>query len=482
MEPLNNRFGGGVAESQITPQAVVILLIAIVLIFVLSRSKVIVPFLLAFFAIPIGQVLVVGGFHFTVLRILILAGLARMVISRKSSVAKFPGGFNGIDQVTVLWAVSAAIIISLQWMQTQALINALGTLIETLGAYVVVRFLIPDTDGIRLTIKTLAVICAIQGVCMIGEKITHFNVFGLIGGISTDVTLRDGHVRSAGVMGCLYAGAFAGALVPLFLWLWTEVKSRLTAFVGIVGATVMVITSYSSTSYMAIGGGLIALAFWPLRKSMRLVRWGFVAMLVSLHMVMKAPVWALIARIDLTGSSSGDHRYELLDNCIRHFWDWWLLGSRHYNDWGWGMWDLANQFVAVALTGGLLTLIFYIAIFKRSFADIGTTRKLIEGDKRQEWVLWCFGAPLFATIVASFGINYVPQMLTGFFALLACISVVTFEMRQTATQVVEVPGQRRLPLVPGRMGASAPVGTPITARSSGISTATSKRLMPWQKV
>ena len=40
-----------------------------------------------------------------------------------------------------------------------------------------------------------------------------------------------------------------------------------------------------------------------------------------LHLVMNGPVWSLIARVDLTGSSSSYHRYYLLDNCIRHFSD-----------------------------------------------------------------------------------------------------------------------------------------------------------------
>ena len=85
-----------------------------------------------------------------------------------------------------------------------------------------------------------------------------------------------------------------------------------------------------------------------------------------------------------------------MDNCIRHFSDWWLLGYKYYNDWGWDMWDLCNQFVVVALTGGLLTLVFYIAIFSRSFGAIGTARKQVNGDRGQEWLLWCLGSALFA--------------------------------------------------------------------------------------
>ena len=75
-------------------------------------------------------------------------------------------------------------------------------------------------------------------------------------------------------MGCLYAGVFAGVLIPLFLWLWTEGKSRMVACAGLAGATAMVFTSNSSTSWMALRGSLVGLGFWPLRKQMRLVRWG----------------------------------------------------------------------------------------------------------------------------------------------------------------------------------------------------------------
>ena len=97
---------------------------------------------------------------------------------------------------------------------------------------------------------------------------------------------------------------------------------------------------------------------------------------------MKAPVWALITHIDLTGSSSGYHRYYLVDDCIRHFSDWWLLGYKDYDKWGFMMFDLCNQFVVQAVVGGLLSLVAYILIFSRSFGAIGRARKRIEGDRR----------------------------------------------------------------------------------------------------
>jgi hypothetical protein len=440
MEPEHLRFGGGATETLLNPLVAVWMLIAIVLILVLPRKRVVTVFLLAVFTIPVGQVIVLGGLHFTVLRVLILAGLAR----RASSRAKFAGGFNPVDTVVVLWTLSTLVIFSLQWMDMQALIHNLGDFLDCLGGYFVVRFLIPDGEAIRRTIKVLAVICVIQGVCMVNEQITHINVFGYLGGMPLGVTIRDGKIRSEGVMGCIYAGVFAGVLMPLFLWLWTQGKSRLTAFAGIVGATAMVITSNASTSGMALGGGLVGLAFWPLRKQMRQVRWVIVLTLLALHLVMNGPVWSLIARVDLTGSSSSEHRYYLVDATIRHFSDWWLLGYRYYNLWGWGMWDTCNQFVDIAVKGGLLTLVCFIAIFTRSFGAIGTARRRVNGDRGQEWLLWCLGADLFANVVAFFGINYMAQLLMSLFPLLACISVATFDARQATVQSVKQPGQEQL--------------------------------------
>jgi hypothetical protein len=449
MEPEHLRFGGGATETTLQPLVAIWLLIAIVLILTRPRRQALTVFLVSCFSIPIAQVVVLGSLHFTVLRILILSGLLRRAF--RQSGEKFPGGFNALDHVVVLWTVSALVTLSLQWMNTQAFIHNLGDFLDAIGGYFVVRFLIPDGDAIKHTIKVLGVICAIHGVCMINEQISHVNLFGYFGG-HTWMTIRDGKLRSEGVMGCIYEGVFGGAIIPWLLWLGTAGKSRMVAYAGIAGGIAMAITSNSSTSVLALGGSILGLVFWPLRKQMRLVRWALALMLLGLHLVMKAPVWALIARIDLTGSSSGDHRFRLMDSCIRHFSDWWLIGYKYYDTWGWDMWDLCNQFVAVALTGGLLTLVLYIVIFKRSFAAIGTARREVEGDRRREWLLWCLGSTLFANVVAHFGINYMAQLMMSMFPLYACISVAAFESSRPPAAPVEVVEKSLAPVLSDPIG------------------------------
>jgi hypothetical protein len=422
-------------------------LIAIVLILALPRKKAITPFLLAVLTIPIGQVVIIGGVHFTMMRILILAGLIRAARSKASSSERwFSMGFSPIDQVVVLWTISAFIVITLQWMNSQMLVAKLGDFLDALGGYLVVRFFIPDGEAIQRTTRVLAVVCVIHGVCMTYEQITTVNMFNWLGGVGIPVetTIRDGQLRSSGVMGPLGEGVFAGVLIPIFIWLWTVKKSRTAAYAGLAGATAILVTTHASTPWMACVAGLLGLGFWPLRKRMRLVRWAIVATLVSLHMVMKAPVWNLIARVDLTGSSSSWHRYTLVNQTIIHFSDWWLLGYKYYDQWDWDMWDTSNLFVAAALTGGLVTLVLVIAAFSRSFGAIGKARKRVSGDRTQEWRLWCWGSTLFSCVVSCFGVAFIYHLQMVLFSLFACICAATLEARRATVRSVKVPEEERM--------------------------------------
>ena len=420
MEPTSIRFGGGATSTVLHPLVAVWVGLTIVLIVCLPRRYVIVPLLLAVLCIPKGQVLVLAGVHFTMARILFLVVLARW--------ARPPlaGSFNSIDRVFMLWALSASLIPSLEWMESQALVKNLGDLLDAMGGYLAIRFLIHDAEDVRRTIKVLAFIAVIMAILMLSEQLTDRNVLGLLGGFPLTPDFRDGRIRSQGAFEhSILAGTFGATLLPLLVGLWSDGRDKVVSALGMVGATVMTVTCFASTTLGAYAAGILALCLWPLRKKMRLLRWGLVATLVGLHLVMHGPVWSLIEKVDLTGSSSSYHRYMLVDNTIRHFGEWWLLGYKYYNNWGFDMWDLSDQYVAYAVTGGLLTLLLFIGIISRSFAAVGTARKVVEGNRQEEWSLWCLGAALFAHVASYFGIGYFDQMQFAWFALLVMISAAT---------------------------------------------------------
>ncbi len=411
------------------PLVAIALLAAVTLIFLLPRKYVLVPLLWTAILVPFGQVVVLGGVHFTVYRLLVLFGLMRLATTKlPPGMNRLAGGFNAIDYAFALWAVLLFITFSVEWMETQALVRSVGSLLDALGGYLVLRFLIQDREDVQRAIKLLAVVAMILAVCMTSEQLTHRNVFGLLGGVPVGVAVREGQARSTGPFEVyITAGVFGATLLPLFIWLWKGGQSWALACLGIISATVITLTSNSSTPQLAYAAGIMSLLFWPLRKHMRAFRWALALLLVGLHLAMKAPVWALISRIDLTGSSSGYHRFMLVDSCIRHFGDWWLLGFKNYDQWGWDMWDLSNQYVSFALTGGLVTLALFIGVICRSFGLLGKARKFVEGDREKEWFLWCLCAALLSHVVAYFGVVYFDQMQFVWFALLAIISAAGVE-------------------------------------------------------
>jgi len=302
MPPDNLRFGGGASETVLHPIVLVAMLIAIALIFLLPRKYVIWPFLCTAFLVPLGQSILVGGLHFFVIRVIILSVVVRMLASRFTSPAGIFGGRLGtLDIVFLVWAfcrVLAGVLVFS--FGAGALVYQAGFLLDAIGGFFALRYLISDDEDIYRTLRVFATLCIIIACCMLFERVYRLDVFGLLGGVRAVPEVRNGSVRAEGPFQHeLLAGTFAATLLPLFFLLWRDAKSRFLAVLALIAATVMVITSHSSTSVMAYGAGILGLCAWPLRRHMRLVRWAFVLTLISLHMVMKAPVWFLIARIDI---------------------------------------------------------------------------------------------------------------------------------------------------------------------------------------
>ena len=275
-------------------------------------------------------------------------------------------------------------------------------------------------------IKIFAALTVIFAITMSVEKFRGLNIFGYLGIVSVIPGSREGSIRAAGAFAHpILAGVFGVAVMPLFWWLRQSGKARVAGLLGLCGSMGMMVMSASSTPLMSFVAAIIAGFAFPFRNKMRTVRWAVVIILIALHLVMKAPVWMLIARVDVVAGSSGYHRAMLVDQCIRHFTDWWLIGTTAAGSWGWDIWDSSNQFVQEAESGGLITFILFIMIISRSFRKIGTARKLVEDDPQHERFMWCLSVTLFTTCVCFFGVSFFDHTKIMWFAFLAIITAAT---------------------------------------------------------
>lgn len=412
-------LGHGASGTLLQPIEAVALLVAIVLILWRPRKYVAVPLLLCTFLIPHGQELLLAGIHFYVPFILILTGFIRVVRDR----FRIAGGFNDVDKIFIVWASYRAFAATVTNWPGGTMEN-LALLLRALCGYFLFRYLIQSKEDVVRIAKTLAVLAVVLGVGMLYESLVHVNPFVLyLAGAKLPVDLRDGVVRArAGFGHPILAGSFGATLVPLFFWLW-KMKGRVLAVAGIVGSTLMVLMTNSSTPVLAYVAGLLGLFLWPLRRSMKAVRWGIVIAIFAMAIVMNAPFWFVIARVNVIGGSGGYDRAFLIDTCIRHFKDWWLIGTNQNGNWGYDMWDLSDQFVAEAEMGGILTAICFIAIITKCFVRLGSMRKRVKPE--DQWLFWCLGSVMLAHIFAYFGVNYWDETQIWWFAFLAMICAVT---------------------------------------------------------
>jgi hypothetical protein len=424
--PTEKAFGGGVIQSVVGPGVMALMLVAIVLTLLLPRRFVLAPLMFGIFLLPFGQTFVLDSFHVFVFRILLMVGLIRAIAARPSASPLFAGGCNFVDKLFIAGTLYGAFAFIVRFHEIGAVSNQLGILWDVLGGYFLARFLIRDNKDVQRVLKIFSAVALVLAITMLYEKFLDVNLYGILAGHPIIPEIRNGSIRAQGPFHhAILAGCFGATLLPLFFWLWKSGESKFLGIAGMFASTAIAVSSASSTPVSAYLAGMLGISFWMFRKKMRLFRWGIVIGILMLNFAMHAPVWYVLEHIDLAGGSAGEHRAELIDNFVRHFGDWWLIGTSDNANWGFEMWDISNQYIAQGEGGGLVAFVCFVAVITLSFKKIGISRKSSEGDGLNEWFFWILGVALFANVVAFLGISYFDQTQFSWYLLLAMISVVT---------------------------------------------------------
>ncbi len=374
-----------------------------VLVLAFPRRWALVPMLFVGVWVTEIQRVVVIGLDFTMLRLLFLAAFIRIIMRREHV------GFRRVPLDTAMLAFVAldcAAYLALRGGSTAAFVSRMGFAYNTLAIYFFVRVMVRDKDELLSLVTAFAFVSALPlAVSMTVEQLTGRNLFWVFGGVPEFTPLRDGALRSQGSFPHpLLAGAFGGSLFPLF-WLLARRGRPGAGFVGMLCSVAIALLSFSSGPILALLAGIAGLLLWRVRHSARTMRWSVVLGLVCIAQVMKAPVWALVSRFGIFEASTGYHRFALIDQAIKRFGEWWLLGTVDTSHWGWGLWDVTNQYLAVGVEGGFITMIAFMVLLGLGFRNVGrATHGRMPLD--QQYDLWAFGSVLFAHCVAFVGMAY----------------------------------------------------------------------------
>jgi hypothetical protein len=344
---------------------------------------------------------------------------------------------SAIDKALILFCSCLVITETLQ-VGTAGFIYAVANSgLDALGTYFLGRVLIRDKQDLQRGVRTLGVLCAIVGACMLVEFTMGRNLLNALGAVQDTVVSREGRIRCAASFGIsITAGTFGAVLVPFFIacW-WQEGSMKKWAIPGCIASTVVTLASSSASPLSTYLLAIIGMVAWPWRSHMRKIRWATVAALVVLHFIMNGPVWALIARVQIVPGASAYHRFNLIDTFVRHIDEWWLYGVTATDKWGWDMDDVANQYCMYAKHGGLVGLFLFVRVLSLGFREVGRALHVAMGDKPTGIFIWAFGVTLFAHATAFFGISYYDQTKISWYVTFAMIASV----RLLVSESVDVP-------------------------------------------
>jgi hypothetical protein len=431
----------------VNPLALAILIVACVVVWFSRHQFAVNAIMTTALFIPLSQMFIVGGLHVRFLPILILVSLARTV--RRGELRDLHLG--KVDKLFFAWCFVLVACTSIR----QPTAESFGDCFNTVGAFLVFRALTRETDDIIAALRFLALLGLVMGMFMIYEGATGRNFFYVLGGVPGVDLVRDGRVRCQGAFRHpLMAGAFGATLLPLMVGLWLQGgKNRRRGAIGIIGSLVITITAVSSGALLTFLAGLIGMALWRYRERMSLFRRSVVVVLIILQIVMKAPVWYLISKISDVLGGSGWHRSFLIDQFIRYFDEWWLIGTDHTAHWAPGgevisgntnMMDITNHYIAQALKGGLLGFVLFIAVLVSCFKIVG---RLVRADGcggLSAKSVWMLGVTMAAHSVAFISVWYFDQITTYWTWLAAAISALPvihahLEAQALATQGEDLP-------------------------------------------
>jgi hypothetical protein len=225
-------------------------------------------------------------------------------------------------------------------------------------------------------------------------------------------------------------GLFWATLVPVFVSFAKGKQSKHLFWGAAAAASIMTYLTASSTPLLTLIAVILFLLLFPYRRHGRQVAWAACGLTVVLHMVMQAPVWHLISRVNIIGGSTGWHRFNLIDQTIKHFGEWMLLGTRNTEHWGTGLLDITNQYCFEAVQGGLVTLVIFVFLLVMAIRVTGGW-SLTKMPAEHQWFAWGLCVCLLGHCISFFGASYFGQIKVLLYLTFSLVGLVAEKLQSS---------------------------------------------------
>lgn len=398
------------------------------------RRWIALPMVLSMCLMPSGQRIILFTLDFTFLRLLLLVLWLRILVRSEFR----PLAVNHLDRVFFVYVAVVVVTGTLLTPTVGGFVNKLGVMFDDFTLYLFFRHALRDFDDLLCIGRAFFWVSVPVLAFFLLEHQTGYNIFSTLGGVPEKTLVREGRLRCQGAFAHpILAGCFWALLLPIYVARGLILRRWIEPALACGVALALIVLCASSTPAMSVIFGLGAAACYLVRRALPWFRWMLVVTLIGLHLAMKSPVWSLIARVDIAGGSTGWHRYQLIDQAIRHFDEWYLVGTHSTAHWGWMMNDVANMYVGAAVTGGFATLVMFVSLIVVSFVGISRTMRSAEVPLAYKRATWAVGCMLFMHCTNFIGVAYFGQ--TGVLWHLTLAAAGSLTLVPGATRGVRLP-------------------------------------------
>lgn len=408
------------------PLAILFFCFCAALLIAVPRKWAPVPLLLGCTYMTLGQGIEIGAISLPVYRMMLLVGVVRVVMRGEG----IEGPFNKVDKAMMMWGAWMIFASFFHDPDRAGPITAAGQVFNLTLIYFLIRIWCSDLEEVCGVIVVVALLLVPIALEMFLEKSTGKNLFSFLGGVPENAIIREGKFRAQGPFRHpILAGTVGATCIPLFIGILRH--NKMAGMIGIGAGLVMVFTCASSgpvMSLMSAGGALLLLRYKHMVPTLRKLA---VVLYLVLMVVMAKPPYYLIARIDISGGSTGWHRAFLIENTFKYFSEWWKFGTDYTRHWmpnqGFANdpyhTDITNYYIGFGVAGGLIAMLLVIWMMWLCFKWVGQLSDLFEEQgSPNELLIWCFGASLFSHATTSISVAYFDQSMLFFWLTVAVIS------------------------------------------------------------
>lgn len=409
----------------LTALGLTLLSVALLVVVLAPRRWALVSMLVASCYFAQSQGVLLGALNLFSIRILILAGVLRIVLR---------GEFHGLrrsplDTLMLVWSVWALMASLFRADPAATLTYNGGLVFNSLGTYFMLRVFCSSREEVLFLCRVVAWLLVPIALEMVYEQLTATNLFSMLGDLPIVPEMREGRIRAQGPFShAILAGTVGAVMLPVCVGLWKD--HRFTAAVGALASATIVLTSASSGPKLSAIFALFGLLLWPLRANMRWLRWLAVGTYVVLLLVMASPPYYLMARLDLSGGSTGWYRARLIESSMEHLSEWWLVGSDYTRHWmatgvAWSPnhVDLTNHYLWLGVQGGLLLSLLFVLLLATGFSIVGRCVRVTQhSDTHHAFFCWALGTSLFAHAATTISVSYFDQSFVFLNITLASIA------------------------------------------------------------